>query len=185
MKKVFSVDSIRLALNKSNPPCLVITAEGTSNTGGWSGFILRPLWNRSNPPVNGVYAFSLEGVPPTGPVIQVLTPTGPVTHTLTYGETMDVKKVIVYANTNSQSVSYKEKDANNSMLSASTDTLIQTGVGYSNNWNLGEAFRDAVKNLPADPYHYPDKLLQYKVVSIEAEIGGFAGLDRMKVSIEA
>jgi len=185
MKKVYSVDSIKLALNKSNPPCLVVTAEGTANTSGWADFILRPLWNRSNPPVNGVYTFSLEGVPPTGIVQQVLTPTGQVSHTLTYGETMDVRKVIVYAATNSQLVSYKEKDAYNSMLSASTDTLIQTAVGYSDNWNLGEAIRDAVKNLPADPYPYPDKLQQYKVVSIEAEIGGFAGLDRMKVSIEA
>lgn len=185
MKKVYSVDSIRLALNKSNPPCLVVTAEGTANTSGWSGFILRPLWNRSNPPVNAVYTFSLEGVPPTGIVQQVLTPTGPVSHTLTYGETTDVRKVVIYANSNSKSVAYNEKSANDTQLSASPDVITQTAVGYSDNWNLAEAFRDAIKNLPTDPSPYPDKLQQYKIISIEAETGGLAGLNRMKVTIEA
>ncbi|HNR16434.1 MAG TPA: hypothetical protein PKG90_07200 [Chitinophagaceae bacterium] len=185
MKKVFSVDSIKLALNKSNPPCLVVTAEGTANTSGWSGFTLRPLWNRSNPPVNGVYSFALEGVPPTGIVQQVLTPTGPVSHTLTYGETKDVRKVVVYAASNSQSVEYNEKNATDSLLSASPDAITQTGVGYSDNWDLADAFRDAIKNLPTDPYPYPDKLQQYRIVSIEAEVGGFVGLNRMKVTIEA
>jgi hypothetical protein len=61
----------------------------------------------------------------------------------------------------------------------------QTATGYSDRWDLQEAFRDAIRNLPPDPNPYPDKLYHYTITSIEAEQGGIAGFDRMKVTIEA
>jgi len=184
MKKIYSVDNIGLALNKSNPPLLVITADGTANTGGWSGFILRPLWNRTNPPVNGVYEFSFEGVPPTGIVTQVLTPTGPVFYTLNAWDTQDARRIVIYAASNYQSVDrYTQKQ--NLLVTNTIVDLQQNAVGYSDTWDLGEAFRDAIKNLPPDPNPYPDKLYHFTITSIEAEVGGIAGLDRMKLIIEA
>lgn len=184
MRKIYSVDSISLALDKSNPPLLVITADGTANTGGWSGFVLRPLWNRTNPPINGVYEFSFEGVPPTGIVTQVLTPTGPVSYTLNAWDTQDARRIVIYAASNYQSVD-RPPQKQNLLATNTTVGLPQTAVGYSDKWDLAEAFRDAIKNLPPDPDSHPDKLYHFTVTSIGAEIGGIAGFDRMKVTIEA
>jgi hypothetical protein len=184
MKRIFSVDSVAQALNKSNPPSLVITATGTANTGGWKNFALVPLWNRTNPPVNGVYEFSFEGVSPTGIVTQVLTPTGPVSYVLSPDETKDIQRFVVYAGSN-----YIRSEWDQPVpLSAEDNNLHdqpRSATGYSSNWELAEAFRDAIRNLPPDPHPYPDKLYQFTIVHLGAEIGGLAGLDRMKVTVQA
>lgn len=184
MQKIYSVDTVSLALNKSNPPSLVVTANGTANTGGWKGFALVPLWNRTNPPVNGVYAFSFEGIRPTGMVTQVLTPTGDVQYTFTPWETEFVKSVVIYAATNKMQADRAIKAA---VMAAGVETELpppRKATGYSDNWSFREAFRDAIKNLPEDPNPYPDKLYHYRVITIEGEVGGIAGFNRMKVNIE-
>ena len=178
MKKVLHINKIDIALNKSNPPSLVVTAFGETSTAGWSNVTLRPLWNRSNPPLHGVYEFSFEGVPPSGPAAEVITETGPVVYTFSVVETPDVCKVIVYAEANfmAQLVSLPAGFAPKKQLSQAT--------GYSNQWDLQEAFRDAIRHLPPDQHAYPDKLYHYKIISIGAEIGGLAGFNRMLVRIE-
>lgn len=59
-----------------------------------------------------------------------------------------------------------------------------TATGYSDKWDLGEAFKDAIANLPKDKNPFPDKLYHYTIVEIGAEIGGIAGFNRMKVIIK-
>lgn len=183
MKKIFSVDSIDLALNKSNPPTITVTATGTASTSGWKNFALVPLWNRTNPPVNGVYEFSFEGEPPTGIVLQVLTPTGPVSYTLSADETKDAKRFVIYAASN---YIRSEWDAPKPLSATGDDTpeLPRIASGYSSKWDFGEAFQDAIRNLPPDPHPFPDKLYHYTVISTGAEIGGIAGFNRMKVTVE-
>lgn len=188
MRKIYQVDDIQLAEAESFPPRLIVTASGTAITSGWKNFVLRPLWNRTNPPVNGVYEFSFEGVPPTGIVLQVLVPTGPVSHMLSKAETMDAKRIIVYAASNQMAVEYKTEmkaETKAALTGEVTVDFSQTATGYSDRWDLQEAFRDAIRNLPPDPNPYPDKLYHFTITTIEAEIGGIAGLDRMKVIIEA
>lgn len=55
-------------------------------------------------------------------------------------------------------------------------------VGYSSNWDVAEAFRDAISHLSgADSY--PDQLHHYTIVDIGAEVGGIAGFNRMRVRV--
>jgi len=58
-------------------------------------------------------------------------------------------------------------------------------TGYSSAYSVGEAIRDAMAHLPASGSpSYPDELAYFAVVSIGAEVGGFAGFDRMRVVIQ-
>jgi hypothetical protein len=56
-------------------------------------------------------------------------------------------------------------------------------IGYSNAYDLGEAMRDAIAQLPPQGGGIPDWLARYEVVSIGAEIGGIAGLNRLCVKV--
>jgi hypothetical protein len=56
-------------------------------------------------------------------------------------------------------------------------------VGYSPSWDLAEAVRDAIGQLPSRGGHIADWLNHYEVVSIEAEIGGIAGFNHLKVRV--
>lgn len=55
-------------------------------------------------------------------------------------------------------------------------------VGYSKSWDLQEAMRDAIAQLPRRE-DIADWLYHYKVVDIGAEIGGIAGLNRLRVTV--
>ena len=56
-------------------------------------------------------------------------------------------------------------------------------VGYSDAYDLGEAIKDAIGQLPGRGGNIADWLSDYEVVSIGAEIGGIAGLNRLKVTV--
>ena len=56
-------------------------------------------------------------------------------------------------------------------------------VGYSRDFDFGEAFRDAIDKLPQQSPQIPDWLSTYTVVSIQAEIGGIAGFNRLAVKV--
>ncbi len=57
-------------------------------------------------------------------------------------------------------------------------------TGYSDAWDLAEAFRDAIGKLPPSPgANIPDWLYTYEVTSIGAEIGGIAGFNHMYVKV--
>ena len=69
MTEVYSVDKIDLAYEKSLPPNLLITAEGTVNTGGWSNFCLS-IVIYINPPKDGIQDYVFIGTKPTGNVTE-------------------------------------------------------------------------------------------------------------------
>jgi hypothetical protein len=60
---------------------------------------------------------------------------------------------------------------------------VHTATGYSNTFSFTEAFQDAVNNLPPDENPFPDKLTTVRVTGIGAQFGGFAGFNRMFVSV--
>ena len=181
MTKILSVENVEFALTKSNPPSLIISAFGTTSTPGWTNLQLQPLWNRTHPPKNGVYEFAFTGTPPANIVIQVLDNVGPVSHTLSPVETMDCKKVIVHAATNCVT---EERSIDSGNEPNPDPEVPATASGYSDNWDVGEAFKDAIANLPEDSNPFPDKLYHYTITEISAEIGGIAGFNRMKVTIK-
>ncbi len=55
-------------------------------------------------------------------------------------------------------------------------------VGYSSNWDLGEAMKDAIERLPKRDDVF-DWLYQYRVVDVGAEVGGIAGFNRLRVTV--
>jgi hypothetical protein len=57
-------------------------------------------------------------------------------------------------------------------------------VGYSDNWDLGEAIKDAIASLPDRGGGIPDWLYTYEVLEIGAQVGGFAGFNRLRVRIQ-
>ena len=56
-------------------------------------------------------------------------------------------------------------------------------VGRSRDYDLGEAMRAAIAQLPPQGAGIPDWLSTYSVVSIGAEIGGIAGFDHLTVRV--
>jgi hypothetical protein len=56
-------------------------------------------------------------------------------------------------------------------------------VGHSGAYDLGEALRAAIDQLPPQGAGIPDWLSTYSVVSIGAEIGGIAGFNHLTVRV--
>ncbi len=69
MTEVYSVDKLDLAIEKSLPPNLIITAEGTVNTGGWSNFSLSMVVY-IDAPDDGIQEYIFVGTKPTGNVTE-------------------------------------------------------------------------------------------------------------------
>lgn len=182
MTKIFSVEKIEIALNKSNPPSLVVNAYGKTKTAGWTDIRLQPLWNRTHPPKDGIYEFVFVGTPPSGPAQDVITEVGPTSYTFSFGDTIDARNIVVYAASNSKTEK-RHVDIDPGFSPHGTTNFPRTATGYSNNWDLEEAINDAIANLPPDEHPFPDKLYHFTVESIGAEIGGIAGLHRLRISI--
>lgn len=69
---------------------------------------------------------------------------------------------------------------------ASIDDIAGTPVvatGYSDDYDVGAAMKDAIDKLPARGGGIPDWLAQYRVVEIGAEIGGIAGFNRLYAKV--
>lgn len=64
-----------------------------------------------------------------------------------------------------------------------SDVGLHNATGYSNSFSFTEAFQNAVSNLPPDAHPYPDKLINVRVLSVGANYGGIAGLDRLYVTV--
>lgn len=73
MEYVYSVISVDLALLKSNPPQLAITAFGQVNSGGWKNGTLEMRYY-VNPPEDGIQDLDFVAQPPVGNAIQVILP---------------------------------------------------------------------------------------------------------------
>jgi hypothetical protein len=98
--KVLRVRSVKLALlEKSEPPQLAITAQGTVPTPGWRAPELIP-YVYIQPPPDGMYDFDFVAEPPEGITPQVLTPIA-VRHTV-QSAPVDLIGVRIHASMNSQ-----------------------------------------------------------------------------------
>ena len=96
---VLSVIDVKLAADKTYPPKLIIGAQGTVGTPGWTNAKLVPFVY-IQPPPDGIYDFNFVATPPTKAVPQVVTCID-VKHVL---ETIpkNLKGVRIHAQTNSQ-----------------------------------------------------------------------------------
>lgn len=56
-------------------------------------------------------------------------------------------------------------------------------IGYSDNWDFGEALKNAIAQIPDRGAGIPDWLNTYQVVSVGAERGGIDGRDRLGVMV--
>ena len=72
-EKVQKTLSVQLALMKSKPPQLAITAFGQVNSGGWKNGALQPRIY-IQPPQDGIQDLDFVAEPPSGPATQVISP---------------------------------------------------------------------------------------------------------------
>ena len=78
----------------------------------------------------------------------------------------------------------QELDENSARAELALGHPPSEATGYSDAWDLAEAFRDAIGKLPPGPgANIPDWLYTYEVTSIGAEIGGIAGFNHMYVKV--
>lgn len=68
--QLLSVNSVQIALNKSNPPTLVVIVEGRAATPGYRDVRLESLEGALS--ADGIFDLSLVGEPPDGIVAQVV-----------------------------------------------------------------------------------------------------------------
>lgn len=97
MVRVLTINSVRLSLQKSNPPTILVEADGTVGTPGWKNLDLVPMEDPVS--ADGILDLEFVGTPPTGIVIQVIRPV-----TADFIITADVEKivgVVVHSRTNS------------------------------------------------------------------------------------
>lgn len=69
------------------------------------------------------------------------------------------------------------------IAAADAVTPPQEATGYSDSFDVGEAIRDAIKQLPDRGRGIPDWLSTYTVVETGAEVGGIAGWNRLFVRV--
>jgi hypothetical protein len=96
---IYSMESIRVSLLKTNPPLIQIDAVGWVNSTGWSDGHLVPRVY-ANPPADGIFDFDFAAVPPSGIVIWVFCRIAATT-VWTNGDVSQVKGVRIHAATGS------------------------------------------------------------------------------------
>lgn len=72
MVRVLSVSAVHLSLQKSNPPTILVVADGMVSTPGWKNIDLVPMEKKLS--ADGILDLDFVGTPPTGIVPQVLRP---------------------------------------------------------------------------------------------------------------
>lgn len=70
--RLLSVSRITVALNKKNPPVLLVSVEGTAATPGYTNIRLERIEKELSP--DRIYDLQLVGDPPTGIVPQIIRP---------------------------------------------------------------------------------------------------------------
>jgi len=72
---IYKVNAVHLAIDKSHPPHLHVSATGEVSSGGWKAATLTPHVYIT-PPQDGIQDLDFEATPPKGsePVIQVILP---------------------------------------------------------------------------------------------------------------
>jgi hypothetical protein len=142
--------------------------------------------------------FGLYCESPTGNVLKVFTP---FATTIQYNSTVVVDKVAIIDSNGQHSEPVErvldnaifhraEGDAQGSLSAheqPSHGNMVHRWetTGYSNTFQLHEALQNAIGSLPASEPSHPDALLDIRIVSIGAEVGGMAGLNRLVVKAVA
>ena len=72
---IYKLNSIDLAVIKTNPPKLQINALGMVRTSGWKNPTLKPRVYIQEPP-DGIWEFDFVADPPTGIALQIVSPIG-------------------------------------------------------------------------------------------------------------
>ncbi len=98
-RKILQVDRIELVLLKSNPPRLVIIADGTVPTMGWREPRLVE-YVYIQPPPDGIYDFDFVAEAPEELVPQVLQPI--TTCHVRLGNVDEIKGVRIHASSNTK-----------------------------------------------------------------------------------
>jgi hypothetical protein len=70
---IYSITSVRLALNRKNPPDLIIDADGETRSNNWTNPELQP-WVYIQPPPDGIWDFDFVAEPPSRPSNPVIVP---------------------------------------------------------------------------------------------------------------
>ncbi len=72
------------------------------------------------------------------------------------------------------------------MLPTRPGFVTRQGVGYSNTYSLPEAIQAALAHMepPSNHSPVPDELSYFEIASMGVEIGGFAGLNRLRVVVQ-
>jgi hypothetical protein len=73
MPRIMKVLSVEAGVLKSNPPQLLVEAEGQVNTSGWKNFQLQP-YIYVVPPADGMWDMDFTGDAPTGIILPVVRP---------------------------------------------------------------------------------------------------------------
>jgi hypothetical protein len=71
LKRVPIITDVKYELQTSEPPNLVVTAEGKVPTGGWTEVQLIRR-NYEKEPADGIWEYDLLAKPPSGPATQVI-----------------------------------------------------------------------------------------------------------------
>ena len=72
-KTVKSITNVEYVIQKTNPPVLVVTADGEVPTGGWKNpSLTRVVY--VTPPADGIQDYTFRATPPDGVATQVITP---------------------------------------------------------------------------------------------------------------
>ena len=69
--RVPTVETVHYALAKSQPPDLLVHAQGLVPTSGWQNAVLS-AWVYVTPPADGIQDFDMLAEPPQGIVLQVI-----------------------------------------------------------------------------------------------------------------
>jgi hypothetical protein len=71
-KTILEIRSVDIQIAERKPPFITVTVRGTTKTGGWKDFELRPLPTLAKEV--GMLSYTLVATPPSGVATQVLTP---------------------------------------------------------------------------------------------------------------
>ncbi len=102
--KIYEITDVQLAILKSEPPMLSITASGNVTTRGWSNPLLIPYVYIVSPE-DGMYEFDFSTNRPTGMVIQAISPIA--ASTILEEIPKELKGVRIHASVNAKEAAIK------------------------------------------------------------------------------
>ena len=169
--KVFRAGQLKLEVLKTNPPTLHIAARGENLNNTYQNIRLERIVEVA-PPADGIYGFSFVGdIPPR--VDTINTRVGAEAKWKSFPTDLKGVKIIAASNELTELISSGEH-AEIKVKDASGWT------GISTNFNIEEAFKDAISkasnDIPVDHY-------KYKIIEIGYEEGGFAQVHNLYVEI--